>query len=365
MQGRPLQEVWEQRLRDNLKVVHLIPEDSLGGAETAAREMACRDGLHCDFHLIAMAGELMVKGERRIQTLGFNSPLNPLAQVAATRAILRHQPDVLISSLWKSAPAAIMAKLLRPKMKLVAFFHSAERTHGSDWLLHRAIMKVADAIWADSSATLRAAAVARLPARTISYIIDPTPAATKDRVPRARFVSWSRIHRHKGMDRSLKLIALLVARGVDARFDIWGPDQGPQAALELQAERLRIADRIHFRGAMSRTDLEEITADASFLLQLSRLEGMAMVVVEAMQAGLVPVVTPVGQIASYCRDGENAVIVDVAELDRAADRIASLLDEPHLYRRMSKAAHRQWIGRRRAYAEDICAAAHELTGSKE
>ena len=363
MQGRRLQEVWEQRLRDNLKVVHLIPEDSLGGAETAAREMACGGHLGCDFHLLAMAGELLAKDHPRFTGLGFGSPLNPLALIAAVRAILRHKPDVLISSLWKSAPAAIMAKLLRPQMKLVAFFHSAERTHGSDRLFHRAITKVADAIWGDSPATLKAASVSKLPARTISYIIDPTPPAVPDRAPCARFVSWSRIHYHKGMDRSLELIARLAARGVDARFDIWGPDQGPRADLEWQAARLGIADRVHFHGAVARTDLAKIAADAGFLLQLSRLEGMAMVVVEAMQFGLVPVVTPVGEMANYCRDGENALLVDVAELDRAADRIAALLADPTLYRRMSKAAHQQWLGRR-TYAEDVCAAALELTGGK-
>ena len=362
MQGRRLHDHGEHRLPDRLKLVHLIPEDSLGGAETAARDMACRADLDCDFTLLAIAGELLVKDQPRFKGLGYKSPLNPFAQVAAARAVLDLRPDLLVSSLWKSAPAAILAKLLRPKMKLVAFFHSAERTHGSDRLFHGAIAKVADAVWADSATTLDAAGVSRQPTRTISYIIDKTDPAPPDRVPRARFVSWSRIHRHKGMDRSLDLIARLVARGVDARFDIWGPDQGPKADLQRQADRLRIADRIHFHGAMSRSDLAEIAAGASFLLQLSRLEGMAMAVVEAMQLGLVPIVTPAGEMGTYCRDAENAVIVDVADLDRAADRIAALLADADAYRRMSRAAHDQWLGCR-IYSEDVCAAARELASA--
>jgi glycosyltransferase involved in cell wall biosynthesis len=80
-----------------------------------------------------------------------------------------------------------------------------------------------------------------------------------------------------------------------------------------------------------------------------------------MQLGLVPVVTPVGEVQRYCRDGENAVLVDVNNLDVAADRIVALLGDEKAYARMSKAAHDEWQDCT-PYAEDICAAALELAG---
>ena len=40
-------------------------------------------------------------------------------------------------------------------------------------------------------------------------------------------------------------------------------------------------------------------ANASFYLQTSKFEGFAMSVVESMMMGLVPVVTPVGEIGRY------------------------------------------------------------------
>ena len=348
-----------------VKVVHLIPEDGLGGAETAAREMACRDDLPCDFHLLSLGGESLAPERPNIHALRYRRYLNPIAQVRGVREVLRLEPDVLICSLWKTIPVAIAAKLFRPRMKLVAFFHSTERVHAIDRLLHGIATRFADEVWTDSNATL--AEVGKggaLPnARTISYILAQPGQHPRDRDPQPKFVSWSRIHHHKGIDRSIDLISRLVERGVDARFDLWGPDQGPKAGLERLAKQLQVADRISFHGSFSRADIGALAADGSFLLLLSRLEGMAMVVVEAMQLGLVPVVTPVGEIASYCRDGENALIVDIDNLDAAADRIKELLSDPERYRRMSQAARDEWRSSR-LYADDVCAAAIGLAGRR-
>ena len=40
---------------------------------------------------------------------------------------------------------------------------------------------------------------------------------------------------------------------------------------------------------------------------------MAFSVVEAMQLGLVPVVTAVGEIRAYCHNGQNAVRIETDE----------------------------------------------------
>jgi glycosyltransferase involved in cell wall biosynthesis len=322
--------------------------------------MACRADLACDFLLIALAGEQLGKNQPRSTSLGYGNPLNPLAQLAAARAVRSLDPDVLICSLWKCAPAAILAKLLLPRMKLVAFFHSARRVHLLDRLAHGLLIRFADAVWADSDATLQSAGPGKQ-SRVISFVIDKISADTRDRQPSPHFVSWSRIHHDKGMDRAVELIALLVSRGIDARFDLWGPDQGPRGALERQAERLGIGQRVRFHGPISRSDLPAVADEAGFLLQLSRQEGMAMVVVEAMQLGLVPIVTPVGEMGRYCRDGENAVVVDVARLDLAADRIAATLNDPKRYSSLSNSARAKW-SHCRLYSDDVCMAATELAG---
>ncbi|MEM7353722.1 MAG: glycosyltransferase, partial [Acidobacteriota bacterium] len=96
---------------------------------------------------------------------------------------------------------------------------------------------------------------------------------------------------------------------------------------------------------------------ARFFLQLSSQEGMAMSVVEAMQLGLVVIVTPVGEIASYCNDMDNGVIYDGART--TLPKVEALLREPGAYRRLSQAAVQTW-SHQTLYADDFVEAAKEL-----
>jgi glycosyltransferase involved in cell wall biosynthesis len=167
------------------------------------------------------------------------------------------------------------------------------------------------------------------------------------------------MHLHKGVDNGIRLIAQLVARGVDARFDAWGPDNGELSNLKRLAARLGIANRVFFPGAIERSRLPEIASPASFYLQLSRLEGMAMAVVEGMQLGLVPVVTAVGQMSSYCRPGETGVIVDPDDLPAAAEHLKQILADPEHYASLRRGAMERWATAP-LYSDDICLAAADL-----
>jgi glycosyltransferase involved in cell wall biosynthesis len=125
--------------------------------------------------------------------------------------------------------------------------------------------------------------------------------------------------------------------------------------LKQLADSLGLRDRILFPGPVRSDAMAGLAARHSFFLLLSRYEGMAMAVVEAMQFGLVPVVTPVGQIASYVDDGKNGIFVDPEDLERTADRLDKLLSDPERFVAMSKAAAVTWESHP-TYAEDICRA---------
>lgn len=339
-------------------IVHLIPADGIGGVEVAARSMLAPSCQKANFRLVLIAGQPMMRSPRVVASR-FTGLNNPVAHLAALRTLLRLAPDVLICSLWRSVPAAVLAKLLRPRTRLVLFLHLDRPVHLLDRLLTRLGLVVADEIWADADQTLAARRLPKgTPTRVVSFVTEKLEPAAPAAVVAPRFVCWARIVPQKGFDRAIELIRLLVARGVDARFDIYGPDGGVQAALERQVKAAGLEKRICFHGPIERTRLASVAACNSFFLQLSRFEGLGMGVVEAMQLGLVPVTTPAGQIARYV-DATTGVRVDEADLPAAAQRLVALLDDPRDYDRLRKAAMAFWLTAP-LYSDHIVAYARSL-----
>ena len=340
-----------------VRVVHILPRDGLGGVETAARSMAARDDLTCDFHLLFVAGETVAAGNPRTEAPGHGSTANPLAHLAVLRRCLALRPDVVIASLWRTVPLLVALKLLRPSIKRVMTVNSGRAAHRIDALMFRIGVALADEVWSDSAAAIIQRQVA-LDSRVISFVPDRR-AAVPPTALRPRFAAWARIDRNKGFDRALDLIAALVASGHDARFDLHGPDGGACSELEAQARRLGITDRVHFHGPLDRTQLPRVAAQASFFLLPSRFEGMAMACVEAMQLGLVPVVTPAGEMAHYVVPGETGILIDPDRIGDSAAEVAALLAAPDRFAAMRTAATARWASAP-LYADDICAAAIAL-----
>lgn len=96
------------------------------------------------------------------------------------------------------------------------------------------------------------------------------------------------------------------------------------AALRMQADELGIVDRIHFRGAVSQSELAQILAGARVMVLPSLSEGLGRVVVEAMLVGTPVIGSRVGGIPDLIRHGENGLLVeagDEAGLAMALERI--------------------------------------------
>ena len=342
----------------NCHLIHLIPYDGIGGVEIAARSVPT--GCHGDLHferqyLVHAPGAVIERGEYHGPPISLNKPR---AYWHALWRLYRDPPDVLVASLWRSAMILICLKILRPGTRMVLFLHLAHDVHLVDKVANRIAMSLSDAIWADSCVTLQRRVPRRLQGwgRVVSFLLnrrslpelcDPAP----------KFIFWGRLNAQKGLDRALGLFAAVVQQRRDARFTIIGPDGGMEDLLRAQVVELGLRDHVVFRGPMRHEDIVGEALCASFYLQTSLDEGMAMSVVEAMQSGLVPVTTPVGEISRYCHDGDSAIFVhdDAA----AVDAVLALLSDPDRYRRMSCAAAKYWQAKP-LYRDDFLDAAKEL-----
>lgn len=333
------------------KVVHLIPYDGIGGVEIAARTMQRVSAPDTQFTVdyIYSAG-CNARGPGKL------GGLLPLLSAAAR--ILRQKPDLLVVSLWRSSIVGIVVKLLRPRQRLVLLLHSVSDAHWVDHLVTSCTARLAAEIWGDSQQTLadRLPGVGKARRRVISFVARRLRALPPRQV-QPSFIFWGRINRQKGLKQALELFSAIRARVPDAQFTIIGPDGGELASRRNQVRLAGLTDVVRFQGAQPLEQIMKNAGGASFYLQTSRWEGMGMSVVEAMQLGLVPVVTPVGEIRNYCKHGRNALLI--TSQPATLEDLTILLQDDARYQSMSEEAVATWRDEP-LYAESMLRACAEL-----
>jgi glycosyltransferase involved in cell wall biosynthesis len=347
------------------RIIHLIPVDGLGGVETAARSMLNDDSNTDGFKLMLIAGKTLSINKSQVMESPFHSLNNPLAHLYTLYKIFSEKPKILVCSLWWTVPVGLFVKLLMPKTRIVYFLHFASTTHIFDKLFSQLMLYFCDAVWADSAATLSARIkehkITTTTTRVISFVISMPISTKASNIFLPRFIFWGRLNKQKGLDRAINLIKVLVDRGVTCNFEIYGPDDGELNSINKQVKKLKLEQYIQFVGSINHSQLADIASPNSFFLQLSHMEGMAMAVVEAMQFGLVPIVTPVGEIARYCKNDLNAIVVhDIDRLDKTAEKIIYLLNNKKKYQTMQFSAQKTWCDAP-VYRDDFLLAAKELS----
>lgn len=335
------------------KVLHLIPYDTVGGVETAARsvpsEWESESGSVCfrRAYLTTHSAVEVFPDDWHGPAISVN---HPAAHWKLLKFALKCRADLVVASLWRSIPTFIALKIMRPRTKTVLFLHSAVDVHIFDRLFNRAAMLLADEIWADSTSTLDARVPTRVRnrARVLSFLTQRPPAQCntlpegQQRQVAPNFVFWGRLQAEKNLKLALDVFAGVHKRMPHAKFDIIGPDRGALAGLQGHVAALKLGEAVRFPGALPQEALLTRAGEYSFYLQTSLFEGMAMSVIEAMGMGLVPVVTPVGEIPTYCQDGQTGIHVSSPE--ETAQRVASLIEDPALWLEFSQRAAKKWAG---------------------
>lgn len=147
----------------------------------------------------------------------------------------------------------------------------------------------------------------------------------------------------KGQRELVEAAARLVLRGSDLRVVFVGKDLETggafQRELEARASRLGISDRIVFAGY--RHDVPAVLAELDLLALPSWIEGLPLVVLEAMALGKPVVATPVGGTAEAVVDGETGLLVPPGDVAVLADSIEAVLADPARARRLGSAGARR------------------------
>jgi len=203
--------------------------------------------------------------------------------------------------------------------------------------IDNATARLCFAIVAVSEAT-RASLIAQgYPADLVETVhngIDAGPAKPTRLVDGPSVVEVARLAPAKGQMELLRAMERISASVVFVGEDL---ERGGAYARELrqEAERLKVADRAVFAGR--RDDVAALLAGADVFCLPSHVEGLPLVVLEAMAQGVPVVATAVGGTPELVIDGTTGVLVGPGDVDTLARALADLLADPERARRMGAA----------------------------
>jgi len=331
-------------------VYHLIPYEGIGGVERAASTMKNYFTHDINFNVVTIYPSSIISSKWLMWA--------PFYFYNSLVDLRKSKPDILIVSLWRAYFVGIIHKFIFPEVKLVLFLHYPKSVHFIDDVLTRLGANFAFKIWADSLETQKK----RLTRsdfnkqRVISFVTERLSELDSSAVT-PTFIFWGRIHPQKGLIRAIGIFSKILFHHSDAQFWIIGPDGGDLFRVESVIESMDIGHAVHLIGPKKFLEISQIAKNVSFYLQTSELEGMAMSVVEAMQFGILPVVTPVGEIVNYTEDGINAILI--TEDSKAVDDILELIENNTIYQEMRTTAIDAWRDKE-LYKDSVISACREI-----
>ncbi|QMH35198.1 glycosyltransferase family 4 protein [Escherichia coli] len=343
-----------------MKVVHVIPRLKLGGVEAAvlsSYDYLISKGIN--FKILALERGTNKYNNSNIFSLN-SSVISILLYLRFFKFVCREKPDLMIFSLWKTSFLGILLvlfrKLIRVQTRTAIIIHSSKHAHIFDKYVTNLAVKLLDNVYFDSQ---EAKALYNIEGEIISFILrKPECIPTKVYDLNYSFVFIGRVHPVKNILAALNFIRLIKSQNIKVIFDIYGPDEGGLAEVQNYIRNYNLYDVVSIKGPVEGAAIKNILPNYTFYLQFSKYEGMAISVVEAMQYGLIPCVTNVGEINNYCKDDYNAFIFDLSKINSDCYlvdklfKIRTALENNNEYEYISNNARTTFL-HSRTYKEDV------------
>lgn len=174
----------------------------------------------------------------------------------------------------------------------------------------------------------------------VDVIPNPLPfyPEINDKSRRKRVIAVGRYFDEKGYDMLLRAWAIVEKECKEWELDIYG--DGNKTYYEKLSSSLGL-DKRRFRLNGSVSNVQDEYLDSSVFVCTSRFEGFGMGIIEAMACGL-PVVAfdCLWGPRSIISNGEDGVLVENGNVEKFAEAILSLIDNPEKLLMMSNNAHK-------------------------
>lgn len=138
----------------------------------------------------------------------------------------------------------------------------------------------------------------------------------------------------------IDIMKIVVDNNPKARLIIAG-DGPTRIEVERRIEELKLCSNIHLLGVKS--NMQEIMCSADVFALNSTLEGMPLVLLEAMACKLPVITTPAGGIPELVRPGIEGVVTKGFEKEEYAEELIKLLENKPLRNKYAKAGYERVV----------------------
>lgn len=274
---------------------------------------------------------------------------------ALAAAILRHEAELIhintslnAKAYWRDLAYLLVAKLFGARVLYQVHGGSLTRFGAANRLLGALVrwtVRWPDAVVVLSRAEHQAFRDVATSVETVPNGIDCEPYQRYNRpAPDAgaplRLIYVGRLAPGKGLIETIEALRLVRKRGIAARLVLAG--SGPEEPrLRQYVREAGLAREVSFVGPAHGEHKTRLLSQADVLALPSYSEGLPYALLEAMAAGVVPIVTRVGAMPDVLVEGEHGLFVEARDAEAIAGAIARLAADRVLLARMSAACRKR------------------------
>lgn len=144
----------------------------------------------------------------------------------------------------------------------------------------------------------------------------------------------------KGQHLLLEAVARLRAKGQQVHLHLVG-DGPDRASLQEHCRELELDDQVEFHGALNHDQVRAMYARSDAFALPSFAEGIPVVLMEAMAAGLPCISSRITGIPELISDGETGFTTAASDLDELVERLGQLVLDPALRSRLGAAGRQR------------------------
>ncbi|BBH22981.1 glycosyl transferase family 1 [Paenibacillus baekrokdamisoli] len=317
------------KTESTVRVLHLISAFQMGGAEKLLLDLIAENAAQPKVAFTVVIMNDLISEELKDELLATGCEVHLLQRPPKHRhpkyllklmgIIRKNRIQIIHSHNFGSKMWAILCKMLFPKLRLVFTIHDThivKKLSGFHIFLHKKIINRNIAI---SNAVLDECTERHINNTTRIYNgirLEKFYAFRKNNNAingEIKLVNVARItHRKKGQDVLIRAVHECLHKGLDVSCSFIGGvyeyDKDSMIQLKALAAELQITDKIHFLGNIN--DVPSHLAQYDVFVLPSRYEGLGLVILEAMAAGLPVIAANIDGPSELIKHGLNGYLFE-------------------------------------------------------